>query len=151
MQKKKDGEIRRGWEIVAGRQSETERQHIIWNSQPMCWDPSEPILCPILLWILKHLCAPPASLLFFLLYLFFFWVNMMVSFPSLSPLCLFITVRMGFMSYHEAVKTQAFPRGLSCHRTNNIQTGTLFVVPHWIFHLNLWNIHRRGQGHGPPL
>lgn len=48
------------------------------------------------------------------MYLFYFWMyTMLCSVSFIFSFCLFITVRMGFMSYHEAVKTRASPRGVA--------------------------------------
>ncbi len=154
-----------GW--GGGCQCETERQHIISNSQPMRWDLSEPSLSLILLWILKypHLSIsltnsfPPTSSYSFFFPLLFIQPlvfvlllevhDALLSVSFIFSFCLFITVRMGFMSYHEAVKTRASPRGVAVReqsRERDGEGGVLFVVSHWIFHLNPWNIHHWGRG-----
>lgn len=89
----------------------------------VCWNPSEPSLPLILLWIIKHphlTRSPPSPSSFLLLSyihspVFILVLNVLdVPLPAsfILPFCLFITVWMGFMSYHEAAKTRGVPPGI---------------------------------------
>ena len=88
--------------------------------------PTSLCLSPLLLHPTPFL--PPLPILFFFFFFFFtplfFYLPLVFVFLSVLPpallfvlfifsFCLFITVRMGFVSYHEAVKTRASPRGLA--------------------------------------
>lgn len=119
----------------------------------------EPSLSLFLVWMIKYpqfSLSPrlllPTRLSLFCLHLSisfsscicstFGWRRCFVSF--ISSFCFFITLRMGFMCYHGAVKIRAPPpEGLLS--VSKVRRGKHTVVSHWIFHLNLWNIHRWGQ------
>lgn len=96
----------------------------------VCWDLSEPSLSLMLLWILKypHLSISLPNFFSTHLFLFFFLLFFIqplifvllldvhdapLSVSFIFSFCLFITARMGFMSYRETVKTRASPRGVS--------------------------------------
>ncbi len=148
------------------RQSETERQHIIWDSQPMCWDLSEPSLPLILLWIIKypHLSISlPTTPLLPPLHTRFFSPSL---FHSASCICsTFGCTRCSALSLSSSSSVSSSqwewdscptmklwkhehpPEGLVVREHSEEREAPLFVVSHWIFHLNPWNI--QGVGHGP--
>lgn len=59
----------------------------------------------------SHLLLSPPSIQSLVFVLLLGVHDALLSVSFIFSFCLFITVRMGFMSYHEAVKTRASPRG----------------------------------------
>lgn len=148
-----------GW-----RQSETERQHNLEFTANVlvCWDLSEPSLSLILLWILKypHISIsllnslPPTSSYSFSLSLFFIQPLVFILLLDVHDALLSVFHLLLLSLHHSengirvlswSCENTSIPLGSGCRRAKLGEGGTLFVVSHWIFHLNPWNIHRWGQ------
>ena len=94
----------------------------------------------------------PLSFSFSLMYLFYFWM-----YTALYPLRLFHLLLLSLHHCENGIRvlpwscenTSIPPEGLAVREQSKERgEGSLFVVSHWIFHPNPWNIHSWSQGYG---